>query len=1840
MSKNNKKILITSIFCGLFLINISTHAMKNNRPKKPTIPPIKTYVIEKIETYMPNLSKILKERLDKLTKFENEIKDIKNLNNKTDKERYELVKQKIIEISEFKKETDNLVYGFKKKIYDYNINISELKNYKNNSIYIYKDITDLLEEIGEKCKEIIRYAKENFKIEKQIVRILEKDEYTDSFINFMFGSLKQWIELQHYTLLMYYNNISNKFYTKKELNEILNKVNRIKALYKQKKLDLEKEFNEQNIDYYDIKKCTEKPMKKIDIYYKALRLNFKPHKYTKDASNFESEMEKVLDLINEKLKFSSLSDYNRYIETYDKKLEKIYQKIKDNDIYQDYEEIKNIYEKKIEEINKLASEIKDNNFSKIVNDICDSLKITCEKNKEEESSSINDDEKKFNEFKDNIMTKNDKYSEIVKLFEQSAVNIRKNISNLRSISKEKNSIQKINRMQNYVEMLTEYDEKLQNIYEEFLNNEYFKFSPYDNEELTNIKNEYKKIIIDLNEKIKKNSYNSENKPLKDIIEKTTNLLNIVIKDTTNVDEYIKNYKEYDKLLSELYKTVADYTHNEHVENIVKCYNLATSISTAILNIKQFDVIKQSKIHSLFYINQNKKSAAFGKYGFEFDKDISELNNEEIDLTKEKILNIYEAQKQFFETLDSIDPGEGIDILNLSDENLILKKETFTESGIIDFYLNQKEMISGENLTKFLNLLKYFLNNYYNKILNNSDYNKEKLKKDLENIKMMLSHWCKLTSGDYNKKILTLLEKIEDSKQKISKNSGNKKIIKVIENFITDRNKTIKKIPKNFDLKQNETYKEVLNLIEKIEKKEKIENNKTLDKTLKEFHDKFKKAIYDDKHIEDLIKLKEEYENYYNKRPKDKHFNKDELLLIEQIKKDGLAKIEKLTKEYDKNKKSNVDTKLDEFHDKFEKAIYDIKNIVALIKLKEDFENYYNKRLKDKHFNKDELLLIEQIKKDGLAKIEELTKEYDKNKKSKIDTKLHEFHDKFKKAIYDDKHIEDLINLKDEYEEYINERIHLNNGYNTEELQFVEDKNFDSYLYRIEELTKEYGKNKKSNVDTKLHEFHDKFEKAIYDDKHIEDLIKLKKEYEEYIEKRVNSNNSYNDEEYDFAEQFIVPYLDKIEKLTKEYDKNKKSNIDTTLNKPDDKFEEPYYYDDDYYVYDLEKVEKDEKSNVDTTLGEFYEKFENATYDDKHIEDLKKLKEEYGKYYNKRLKDKDFNEYELLLVDQIKENGLAKIEKLTKEYDKNKKSNVNTKLYEFHDKFEKAIYDDKHIKELKKLKKDFEEYDNERLESDNYYNEEEFDLAQKITRHIEDIKKLIKKNSENAKFITSPFNIGKYSNIENGFDQFEKEDEKSKIDNSIDYYGTFFKKRKNNGPLNENKTEYNKNNFNLTETNKKSRILSEYLNFKKVKDNNYKLNKEKTLEKDINKTLIYKINKENQTTYDKLKTLENYLNDIVNERNLKNNEEEEKNIISELEKYEEKFENFDCYKSYTSDFEKLKEEFENYISCIIKVKPLNSCAEELSKKIYDKIHKIEDKFIEIAKKEKKIDNKLIEYEEKFDNFDCNNSNISDFKKLKGKFEEYKDTSYRWHRLQHYEEKLLVIKIYNKIFKIEYKIAEKKEIAKIYTKLKGYEEKFKNLDCNKSDISDFKELEKEFEYYTNTINDKYLNDNVKELTNVEELINVKKLVNEIYGKIINFEDYIDNRNNKKPLNGNEKKLISKIDKSSNEKSIKENFNEKSIKESSKKEPIKENFKKESIKESSKEEPLEKLLDYENYITTKEKLEKKLKEHPNDDLKKELDDLEQKEAKKEKERKTKIIEGIKNWRMNKKIIKNEWD
>ena len=84
MSKNNKKILITSIFCGLFLINISTHAMKNNRPKKPTIPPIKTYVIEKIETYMPNLSKILKERLDKLTKFENEIQDIKNLNNKTD----------------------------------------------------------------------------------------------------------------------------------------------------------------------------------------------------------------------------------------------------------------------------------------------------------------------------------------------------------------------------------------------------------------------------------------------------------------------------------------------------------------------------------------------------------------------------------------------------------------------------------------------------------------------------------------------------------------------------------------------------------------------------------------------------------------------------------------------------------------------------------------------------------------------------------------------------------------------------------------------------------------------------------------------------------------------------------------------------------------------------------------------------------------------------------------------------------------------------------------------------------------------------------------------------------------------------------------------------------------------------------------------------------------------------------------------------------------------------------------------------------------------------------------------------------------------------------------------------------------------------------------------------------------------------------------------------------------------------------------------------------------------------------------------------------------------------
>ena len=1417
MSKNNKKILITSIFCGLFLINISTHAMKNNRPKKPTIPPIKTYVIEKIETYMPNLSKILKERLDKLTNFENEIKNIKNLNNK-DEEKSELVKQKIIEISEFKKETDNLIYEIKKKIYDYNIDISEIKNHKNNSIYIYKDITDLLEEIGEKCKKIIHYAKENFKIEKQIVKMLDKDEYTDFFINFMFGSLKQWIELQYYTLLMYDNNISNKFYTKKELNEILNKVNRIKALYKQKKLDLEKEFNEQNIDYYDIKKCTEKPMKKIDIYYKALRLNFKPHKYIKDASKFESEMEKVLDLINEKLKFSSLSDYNRYIEIYNKKLEGIYQKIKDNDIYQDYEEIKNIYEKKIEEINKLASEIKDNNFSKIVNDICDSLKITCEKNEEEEPSSINDDEKKFNEFKDNIMTKNNKYSEIVKLFEQSVVNIRKNISNLRSISKEKNSIQKINRMQNYVEMLTEYDEKLQNIYEEFLNNEYFKFSPYDNEELTNIKNEYKKIIIDLNEKIKKNSYNSENKLLKDIIEKTTNLLNIVIKDTTNVTEYIENYKEYDKLSSELCETVAYYTHNEHVENIVKCYNLATSISTAILNIKQFDVIKQSKIHSLFYINQNKKSAAFGKYGFEFDKDISELNNEEIDLIKEKILNICEAQKPFFETLDSIDPEEGIDILNLSDENLILKKEIFTESGIIDFYLNQKEMISGENLTKYLNLLKYFLNNYYNKILNNSDYNKEKLKKDLENIKMILSQWCKLTSGDYNKKILTLLKKIEDSKQKISKNSGNEKIIKVIENFITDRNNTIKKIPKNFDLKQNETYKEVLNLIEKIE------NNKTLDKTLKEFHDKFKNAIYDDKHIEDLKKLKEEYEKYYNKRLKDKHFNKDELLLIEQIKKDGLAKIEKLTKEYDKNKKSN------------------------------------------------------------------------------IDTKLHEFHDKFEKAIYDDKHIEDLIKLKDEYEEYINERIHLNNGYNTEEFQFVEDKNFDSYLYRIEELTKKYGKNKKSNVDTKLHEFRDKFEKAIYDDKHIEDLIKLKKEYEEYIEKRVNSNNSYNDEEYDFAEQFIAPYLNKIEELTKEYDKNKKSNIDTTLNKPDDEFEEPYYYDDDYYVYDLEKVEEDEKSNVDTTLGEFYEKFENATYDDKHIEDLKKLKEEYGKYHNKRLKDKDFNEYELLLVDQIKENGLAKIEKLTKEYDKNKKSNVDTKLNEFHDKFEKAIYDDKHIKELKKLKKDFKEYDNERLESDNYYNEEEFDLAQKITRHIEDIKKLIKKNSENAKFITSPFNIGKYSNIENGFDQFEKEDEKSKIDNSIDYYGTFFKKRKNNGPLNENKTEHNKNNFNLTETNKKSRILSEYLNFKKVKDNNYKLNKEKTLEKDINKTLIYKINKENQTTYDKLKTLiykinkenqttydklktlENYLNDIINERNLKKNEEEEKNIISEFRKF--------------------------------------------------------------------------------------------------------------------------------------------------------------------------------------------------------------------------------------------------------------------------------------------------------------------------------------------------------------------
>ncbi len=1002
MSKNNRKILIASAFCGLFLINMSTYAMKNNKAKELTKPIKTTYTKKNLATDMFNLTETLNEKLNQLTNFENEIKNVKNLNNTTEEEKSKLINQQITKISEFKKETDNLVYEFKKKAYKNNITLSELMECKKNSENIYENFTNLLEQFGEKCEQIINYTKKNFKIKNALMKMLEKDNDFALFTAFILGFHLQWIEIQYEKLDMYRDNILNKFCTKKELNETIEKIEKIKELYKQKKLDLEKKFNEQNINYYEIIKINQKFIPKND-YQKALQLDFKPHLCNENCDLcFENKMKEVLNIINEKLKFSSLADYNIYIEKYNEDLEEIYKKIQNN-AYNDYEEIKNIYEEKIKEINKLASEIKDNNFSEIVNKICNSLKIACEKNKEKEPLSINysDDEKKFNEFKNNIlkMMKDDKDSEIVKLFKQS-INIQKNISNLRTTSKnlQKNSNQKINVIQNYVEILNEYNEKLQNIYEKFLNNKYFTFSPYDNEELTNTKNKYKNIIKDLNEKIKKNNYNSKNTEVNSIIEKTTNLLKIISKDTTNVEEYIENYEKFENLRSEINKISEEFARNNHeyVDDIIKCRDLANIIPKTILNIKQFDLIKQIKIMSLIKIKENEKYSIYEKNRFDLNKDINGLKNEEIAPITNKIFEIYDIQKKFFETLDSINPEEKIDILNLSDEYLILNSKSLIEMFIINFFTPQKNAVSGEKLTKSLNLLERFLHNCYHEILNNSNYNKNELKKDLENIKMMLSQWCKLAAGFYNKKISTLLKNVENSTKKISKNYNKDIKDESITNYIKENSN----IPKDFDLSQNKTYKNVLNLIEKIEKKVNIEKNPIIDEKLNEFYEKFENLNYYVDDINAFENLKKEFLKYVEiKVNSNNKCNDEEIKIIDKIN-NYIEEIENTIKENSNKKKeisinnfstndfnkleknAIIDKELNEFCEEFKNLNYDINNIDALENLKIEFENYYNRRCENKPFNKNELELVKQIREGGLAKIKDILNKYNEKKKLK------------------------------------------------------------------------------------------------------------------------------------------------------------------------------------------------------------------------------------------------------------------------------------------------------------------------------------------------------------------------------------------------------------------------------------------------------------------------------------------------------------------------------------------------------------------------------------------------------------------------------------------------------------------------------------------------------------------------------------------------------------------------------------------------------------------------------------------------------------------------------------------
>ncbi len=864
--------------------------------------------------------------------------------------------------------------------------------------------------------------------------------------------------------------------------------------------------------------------------------------------------------------------------------------------------------------------------------------------------------------------------------------------------------------------------------------------------------------------------------------------------------------------------------------------------------------------------------------------------------------------------------------------------------------------------------------------------------------------------------------------------------------ITDHIKKIEEI-----IKENSNKKKEISINNSsTNNSNKLEKDPIIDEKLIEFCEEIENLIHDD--IIGLYDLNIKFENYCKERRKNKPFNENELELIEQIKIDG---------------------ELITLRKKFKKIRYDEKTINKdkMKILKKNFEKYYNKRNKNNPFNKNELELVKQIKEGGLAKIENML-----NKESKIDKTLNELHEKFKNSHYSINNIDALKKLKQEIEEYDKKRLDSNNKYNNEEIKIINEIN--DYIKKNSNKKKEISINnsstnnsnkleKKPIIDEKLIEFCKEIENLNNNNNNdIDKLKKLKQEFKEYNKKRLNPNNYYSYEEFRIADK-ITDYIEKIDKTTEKNSNNKKEvsiNNSSTNNS--------------------NKLEK--KPIIDEKLKKFRDEFKNSHYNINNIEALEKLKQKFG------------------------------------------------------------------------------EYDNKRLDTDNYYNEEEFKIAEEITGYIEKIKNIIKdkESSKNAEIFMNPFRLIEYKNIENDFERFEEEDEKSKIDDTSDYYKTFFETRRNDGLFNEDEMNYNDNDFNLTETDKKSKNLQEYLNFIKEKDDSHDLNNKKTLVKNRNKIIFCRIPKKGPTIYDKLKN------------------------------YEKKFNNFNYNKS---DFIKLKEEFEKYMNNIINERPLNDDEEELTERIYNKIGEIEKKFVEITKKEQKIDTILENYKEKFKNFNYNKSNISKLTQLKEEFEEYINVRNNRNPLND-DERKLCNEIYDKIYEIEDELTKitKKE-QKIDTILENYKEKFNNFNYNKSNMSDLTQLKEEFEKYINVRNDR------NPLNNGE-----KKLMDEIYDKIYEIKNMLyeiadeKEQNKKEQIKNNSKSFYEKFE----DANYKNNYYINKINNT--KNPLLPPFEIKQYKDKQKREQrrIETLENLKNELERYNENKKELKEKLNEELKPEIE------------------------------------